>query len=85
MGRLRNRVITDRVLHVATLRSVWVLPAMIGLLLFRLAARRSYRIAGVTEWARERTPPATRRAWIYPALLVSAKIAVGCVLAIATR
>lgn len=128
LGRVPSQATPDRALHVATLRSAWVLHApmlagiaaleymesrrwvfaygnprqnslalpdaigigapllvLLGLALFRVMARRSYRIAGVTELAKERNTPATRRGWIYPPLLMSGFIAVGYVLAIATR
>lgn len=61
------------------------LLVVLGLALCRLAARRSYRIAGVTELAKERNTPAARRGWIYPPLLVSGFIAIGYVLNLATR
>jgi hypothetical protein len=128
LGRVPSRAAPDRALHVATLRSAWVLHApmlagvsalefmerqrwafaygnprqnslalpdaigvgapllvLLGLVLFRLMARRAYRIAGVTELARERNTPAARRGWIYPPLLVSGFIAIGYVLNLATR
>ena len=61
------------------------LLVLLGLALCRLMLRRSYRIAGITELARERNTPAARRGWMYPPLLASAFIAIGYVLNLATR
>ncbi|MFI4915505.1 MAG: hypothetical protein ACIAS6_03225 [Phycisphaerales bacterium JB060] len=128
LGRVPSQATADRVLHMATLRSAWVLHApllvgvaaleymehrrwafmfasprqgnlalpdligigapllvLLGVALHRLAARRAYRIAGVTEWAGERTSPAVRRGWVYPPLAIASLIAIGYVLVIATN
>lgn len=59
-----------------------VLP---GIALHRAAARRASRIAGITEFARERTTQLVQRGWLYPPLFASALIAIGYVLHVLTR
>lgn len=61
------------------------LLVLLGIVLQRVAARRAYRIAGVTEIAHERTTPLLRRAWLYPPLFASAIITIGYVLHVLTR
>lgn len=128
IGRWGSRGVFDRVMHVATLRSGWVLHVpllagigslefmeanrwqymfgsprqgnlaipdaigigapllvVLGIILHRAVAQRAYRIAGVTEFACERTTPLVQRGWLYPPLLASALIAIGYVLHVLTR
>lgn len=128
LGRWGSSVVADRVMHIATLRSAWVLHApllagiaalelmeanrwrfmlgsprqgnlalpdaigigapllvLLGIALHRAMTRRAHRIAGITEFARERTTPFVQRGWLYPPLFASALIAIGYVLHVLTR
>ncbi|OAB60058.1 hypothetical protein AY599_02925 [Leptolyngbya valderiana BDU 20041] len=128
VGHWGSRMTADRVMHIATLRSGWVLHVpllagiaalefmeanrwrfmlgsprqgnlalpdaigigapllvLLGIVLHRAMARRAHRIAGITEFACERTTPLVQRGWLYPPLFASALIAIGYVLHVLTR
>jgi hypothetical protein len=61
------------------------LLALAGVVLHRAAAGRAFRLAGVTEMARERRGPLRGRGWMEPPLVVAALIAIGYVFNVATR